>query len=146
MLRLFRINFEVLLMDITFKTNRFQVKLFNIVGVTLLNTTFHLAFVFLTHKETADFTWTFTRLKKIYDELELTYPTTLINDMEPGLLSALRKIFPTSAQLLCQWHINENVKAYARFRFNEKEKFNRNTPREEISRVIKNKVKEFMGH
>ena len=56
MLGLFRVNFEVLLMDMTFKINRFQVKLFNIMGVTLLNTTFHLAFVFLTHKETADFT------------------------------------------------------------------------------------------
>src|SRR5450755_2955607 len=32
MLKLLKLNSEVLIMDITFKTNRFQMKLFNIVG------------------------------------------------------------------------------------------------------------------
>lgn len=63
MLKLLKLNSEILIMDITFKTNRFQMKLFNIVGVTLLNTTFYLAFVFLTHKATPNFAWVFTRLK-----------------------------------------------------------------------------------
>jgi hypothetical protein len=63
MLELLKLNSEILIMDITFKTNRFQMKLFNIVGITLLNITFYLAFIFLTHKATPDFAWVFTRLK-----------------------------------------------------------------------------------
>jgi hypothetical protein len=78
-------------MDITFKTNRFQIKLFNIVGITFLNITFYLAFMFLTHKATPDFAWVFTRLKWVYDQLELPHPRTLVTDQKPGLLPALKK-------------------------------------------------------
>jgi MULE transposase domain len=64
MLKLLKLNSEILIMDIIFKTNKFQMKLFNIVGVTFFNITFYLVFVFLTHKAIFNFEWVFTRLNE----------------------------------------------------------------------------------
>jgi hypothetical protein len=146
MLELLKLNSEVLIMDITFKTNRFQMKLFNIVGITLFNIIFYLAFVFLTHKAAPDFEWVFTHLKLVYDQLEIRHPQTLVTDQEPGLLPALQSVFPEASQLLCTWHIDKDVEVYVRKTFTEYYKRDRETPIDEVVYVVKTKFAEFMAH
>jgi hypothetical protein len=140
------LNSEVLIINITFKTNRFQIKLFNIVGVTFLNTTFYLAFIFLTHKATFDFAWVFTRLKWVYDQLELLHPRTLVTDQEPGLLPALKEVLPEASQFLCTWHIDNDVEVYVRKTFTEYYDRDRETPNNKIAHVVKTILAAFMAH
>jgi hypothetical protein len=63
---LLRLNPEILIMDAIFKTNRFRLPLFNIVGTTLLNTTFFVAFVFTNSRAAGAFTWIFEKLREVY--------------------------------------------------------------------------------
>jgi hypothetical protein len=146
MLKLLKLNSEILIINITFKTNKFQMKLFNIVGITLLNTTFYLAFMFLTHKATPDFAWVFTRLKWVYDQLELPHPRTFVTDQEPGLLPALKEMLPEASQLLCTWHIDNDVKIYVRKTFTEYYNRDRETPNDKIAHVVKTMLAAFMAH
>ncbi|XP_038679431.1 uncharacterized protein LOC119980706 [Tripterygium wilfordii] len=48
---------HVLLMDVTYKTNRFRMPLFEIVGVTSMNMTFCIAFVFLQSEKEDNYIW-----------------------------------------------------------------------------------------
>jgi histone-lysine N-methyltransferase SETD2 len=54
---------EVLVMDCTYKSNRFSLPLFNIVGMTASNSTFFVAFTFLKHEREADYTWSLKQLR-----------------------------------------------------------------------------------
>lgn len=102
---------EVLLMDSTYKTNRYRLPLFCIVGVTPLKRTFHVAFAFLANECRGDFAWALQGLRRLYGLLKPpgTLPATLITDRDRGLLLAIQEVFPTSGHLLCLWHVNKNV-------------------------------------
>ena len=58
---------HVMLMDATYKTNRYEIPLLEIVGVTPTNQTFCVAFVYM-HKETkSKYTWALECLKSTID-------------------------------------------------------------------------------
>lgn len=143
---LLRMNFEVLIMDCTFKTNRFRMPLFNIVGNTLLNTTFYLAFVLTASRAAEAFEWVFEKLQEVYTELELAFPRTIVTDNERGLIAPIQEMFPESAHIFCIWHVNEDVKAWAREKLTAREEFNRDTPPEEVSTVVGIKLNEFLAY
>jgi hypothetical protein len=48
---------EVLLMDCTYKTNKFRMPLFVITGVIPLSTTFFVGFAFLSQQRQVDYEW-----------------------------------------------------------------------------------------
>jgi hypothetical protein len=122
-------------MDASFKTNRFRLPLFNIVGTTLLNTTFYVEFV-LTNSRTAEaFTLVFKRLQEVYRKLELDLPRTIITDKEGGLITPIREMFPDTSHLLCIWYINEDITAWVTVKLTVIEELNRDTPPEEVSTV-----------
>ena len=56
---------EVLLMDCTYKTNRFNMPLLNIMGSTGLNTSFFIGFAFLSSEMDKDYIWALNALKDI---------------------------------------------------------------------------------
>jgi MULE transposase domain len=70
----------VLLMDYTYKTNRFKLPLLNIVGSTNLNTTFFVAMVFLSVETDADYMWAMIVLKSILVQPDFTLPSVIITD------------------------------------------------------------------
>lgn len=96
---LLRLNYEVLIMDCTFKTNKFRLSLFNIVGYILLNTSFHLAFVFTNSRTAETFTWVLEKLQKVYNDLELGSPRTIVTDNENCFITLIREVFPETAHL-----------------------------------------------
>ena len=103
-------------MDCTYKTNAYGMPLCIINGVTALNTTFYVAFCFLSAEKTADYDWLLAALKELYVKLDLPNPNVLITDAEKGLLKAIPTNFPSPAteHLLCLWHINKNVTAHCK--------------------------------
>ncbi len=89
---------EVLLLDCTYKTNRFGLPLLNITGITGLGTSFYLAFAFIKAEAERDITWVLEQLAKI-----LPRPLNVfVTDRDLALMNALSAVFPSSAHLFCQ--------------------------------------------
>lgn len=56
-IKIYKDHPDVLIMDCTYKTNRYNMPLFNIIGVTGMNTTIHVAQVYLRKEKKPDFVW-----------------------------------------------------------------------------------------
>ncbi|KAH1246504.1 PKS-NRPS hybrid synthetase [Glycine max] len=90
----------VFLIDSTYKMNRCRLLLLDIVGVTPTGMTFSVVFAYL---EEERFRGTFFR----HDGL----PRVIVTDGDLALTNAVKIVFPESTNLLCQFHIDKNVKA-----------------------------------
>jgi hypothetical protein len=106
-LQLCQLYSTVILMDCTYKTNKFKMPLLHVVGMTAFNTTFSICFVFLKEEKEADYVWALRQVNAIFSAENL--PETIVTDRELALMNALRVVFPSSTNLLCVWHINKNV-------------------------------------
>ncbi len=100
---------EVLIMDCTYMSNRFDMPLFNIVGVTASSSTFFVAFTFLKREREEDYVWSLEQLRAATGST--CNPKVIITDRDLALMNAVAYVYPTSKHLLCQWHINKNVEA-----------------------------------
>ena len=109
---------EVLLMDCTYNTNRFNVPLFTIIGVTNLGTTFTLALSFLASEEKEEYIWALKQLKNLYKAIHFSHPISIVTDADKALISAIQSIFPRSQKLLCRWHIAKNIASHCRSQIN----------------------------
>ena len=116
-LQILNSNFEVLLVDSTYKTNRFNMPLFNIIGVTAINTSFFVGFCFLDAEDSESFEWVLEKLRELYNELGIRYPTTIISDCDSAFLQARELVFPQTNHLLCVWHVFKNVLAHCKAEF-----------------------------
>ncbi|KAL6191068.1 hypothetical protein ACLB2K_037460 [Fragaria x ananassa] len=97
---------HVIIMDCTYKTNRYRFPLLEIVGVTSTNITFTVAFAYLNSEKEDNYSWALSRLKELFiDDL----PHVLVTDRDLALMNAIRRIFPTSHHMLCTWHISNGV-------------------------------------
>jgi MULE transposase domain/FAR1 DNA-binding domain len=105
---------EVLLMDCTYKTNRFYMPLLDILGSTSLNRTFFVVFIFLSGETEDDYSYALNMLRKVMDIRNITYPGIIVTDKDQGLMNAIQQTFSSSHNLLCGWHINKNVLSYVR--------------------------------
>jgi hypothetical protein len=121
---LLKINSEVPIMDCTYKTNRFKLPLLVISGVTALNTSFYIAFAFMLHETTTDYTWVLEQLKAVYRRLNLPDPEVNITDRDSGLILASHQVFPATRHILCIWHIDKNVLANCKGQFATEENWN----------------------
>ena len=98
---------SVLLMDCTYKTNKFKMPLLNVIGITSFNTTFNSCFIFMKGEEKTDYQWALTHVARLFDGIPK--PGVIATDRELALMNALEMIFPNSANLLCLWHIRKNI-------------------------------------
>jgi MULE transposase domain len=116
-LEILRSNPEVLLVDSTYKTSRFDMPLFNIIGVTAMNTSFFVGFGFLDAEDGGSFKWALERLRDLYDELGIRHPTAIISDHDTTFLEALKIVFPQSNYLLCIRYVFKNILAHCKMEF-----------------------------
>jgi hypothetical protein len=105
----------VLLLDCTYKTNRYRMPLLNVVGMTSFNTTFFSCFVFLKDETEADYEWALTCISKIFNGIP--HPNVIVTDRELALMNAITRVFPGAHHLLCIWHINKNILAKCKRHF-----------------------------
>ena len=132
--QILKINYEVLILDATYKTNKYKLPLLVITGVTALNTSFYVAFAFMKSEHTPDYVWVIEQLKELYNELDIPYPSVLLTDTQGALINACVTIFPTSAHMLCIWHIENNITKNCSKYFAKQEDFD--TFREEFRRIM----------
>ncbi|KAL7193515.1 hypothetical protein ACSBR2_025178 [Camellia fascicularis] len=106
-LNLLRAFPKVLLMDCTYKTNQYRLRLVEIVGVTSTVMTFSVAFAYLQYEKEDNYTWALGILRSVMDEN--TLPSIIVIDRELALMNAICTVFPGTTNLLCRWHIRKNV-------------------------------------
>ena len=91
---------EVLSFDNTYKTNRFKMPLFNITGLTNINSIFNAGFGLI---------YTERQVEAIRIEIGAALPKVGITDYDSNLKDALNETFPNMQQQICIFHINKNV-------------------------------------
>lgn len=93
--------------DATYKTNRFNIPLFNLIGSTPTKRTFQITAVFMNGERQENFHWIFGELLKIAEKEDIRLPNLIITDREQALISALSgyKQFKEIPHVLCQWHV-----------------------------------------
>ncbi|KAF0726869.1 hypothetical protein Ae201684P_010581 [Aphanomyces euteiches] len=116
-LDVFKANYDIIMMDCTYKTNKFGMPLLNFIGVSGMNTTLHLAHCFMAGESTDDYTWALTTLKECLSSHAILSPSVILVDRDLALLNALDTSFPNVPALLCLWHVVKAVETHARRTF-----------------------------
>jgi hypothetical protein len=101
-------------MDCTYKTNKYKMPLLNINGVTTTGNSFYTRFTFLHNKQQSSYNFTVQNLSKIYAQLRIPPPCTILTNKEQALINACTNTFPTTDILICLWHVNQNILSRAR--------------------------------
>lgn len=114
---------DVVLMDATYKTNRFGQPCVNICGSLGNNMTPQLAIGFLSGEDEVDYTWVLEAMKELIIQEDIDAPKLFITDREEALMNTLDNVFPDSDHILCHWHINMNVVANCKKHFEYQEDF-----------------------
>jgi hypothetical protein len=117
---IFKKNFEILIMNCTYKTNRYKMSWMIINDQTCLHITFYVTFCFMTQKMIDDYIWILKQLKVLYVKLNLNLSIVIIIDMKRDLMKAIDTIFSNANQFLCLWHVNTNVLANCKRDFDSK--------------------------
>lgn len=91
---------SVLFMDYTYKTNKYRMLLLEIMGLTCIDLTFYVAFVYLQHESEDNFVWALGVLRSIMDDSVL--PNVIVTDRELALMNVISKVFPNATHLLCR--------------------------------------------
>ncbi len=104
-------NFEVLIIDLTYKINMFQMLLVNIVGMTDQNRLFFIKNMFIPGEKEKDYKLVFYTIRKMYDNYGIPYLLIFIIDVYPAEIAAMKCIFFNIKHILCIWYINCNILA-----------------------------------
>ena len=82
----------------------------DIVGVTPIGTTFSAAFAYLEGERLNNVVWALQRFRDLFMRVD-ALPKVIVTDMDLSLMNVVKTIFPDATNLLCQFHIDKNVKA-----------------------------------
>lgn len=85
-------NPDVLMLDCTYKTNKFNMPFLHIVGVNNMNKTFDVAFAFLPNEEEPVYDFAISCLQELFTVLDRS-PRCFVIDHEVALKNALEKYF-----------------------------------------------------
>jgi hypothetical protein len=104
---LFRAYPHVVLMDCTYKTNRYRFPMCEMVGVTPTNMNFLIGFALISNETEDSYRWVLQCLRYMIGNS--VDPYVIITDRELGIPKPLAEVFPKSIHLLCSWHIKKDV-------------------------------------
>jgi len=113
-IEVFKENYDIILLDCTYKTNRFGMPLLNIVGVSSTNATVHIAQAFIKTEQQPDYEWAIQQLLLMMTENCIPSPQVVFSDADLALNNALERELPSVPHLLCLWHVIKNVETHAR--------------------------------
>ena len=109
---------HVLLMDCTYKTNKFKVPLLSIIRITATYSSFFVAFAFLQTETQESYQWVLEELRRTCTDIS---PSAIVTDRELALINELEVSFPESKHVLCRWHISNNILAKCKAAFRDDE-------------------------
>ncbi|MBW0562389.1 hypothetical protein O181_102104 [Austropuccinia psidii MF-1] len=104
---------HVILMDCTYKPNKYKIPLFHIFGFNSTNKTFSGDFCLMKHETEPSYTWSLNQyIEKFLNNTNLVPPPVIVIYRDLALKNSLKKLFPDSKVMLCIWHINKDLSAY----------------------------------
>ncbi|KJZ68317.1 hypothetical protein HIM_12292 [Hirsutella minnesotensis 3608] len=93
---------ELLILDCTYKTNKYKMPLLDIIGVDACQRSFCIAFAFLSGEAEEDFIWALDRLRSMYDMCGASYPSVVLTDRCLACMNAVAHCFPSINTSLSQ--------------------------------------------
>ncbi len=115
-------NPKILVTDSTYKTNRFNMPLINIIKMTGMNRSFFGGNIFISDEKEKNYKLVFFAIRKLYNVYKLYYPKTFVTDACAAEITAIKYIFSGVNHILYIWHINCNI--LAKLKLIIKEQFN----------------------
>ena len=116
---------EVLLLDCTYKTNKYRMPLLDMIGIDAAQRSFCIAFAFLSGETEEDYMWALERLKTLYKQCGGILPSVILTDRCLAIINVAMALFPspTTVTLICIWHANKAVLTRCQPTFPEAEKW-----------------------
>lgn len=103
-----------LVIDCTYKMNRHDLYLCQIVGKTARNTLFIIGQAFLSNEDKEAFIFVLNWLKDFYLQMHMEMPSVCATDGCKALIAAVKEVWPGLPHLLCLWHLYNDVEAYCK--------------------------------
>lgn len=100
---------DILLLDCTYKTNKFDMPLLHVIGIDHHGNSFTVALCWLDSEISANYDEAIQHLVKLFQPQ--IWPSVIATDCEVALIEAIDKYFPAfrSKRALCYWHIAKCV-------------------------------------
>ena len=98
---------DVVLVDSTYKRNRFNLILVNVIGISNCGKNIMLAFGLLSDEKIDCYSWFFEKLKEAWN---FRNPLNFVSDECESILRGIRNNF-TSRQIICGWHVQKNMRS-----------------------------------
>ena len=95
---------DIVIVDSTYKRNRFNMVLVNILGINNYGKNVMLAFGLINDETTLTYNWIFNKLKKAWRR----DPFNFVSDECASILNGIKNNF-NSRQIVCGWHIQKNL-------------------------------------
>jgi hypothetical protein len=109
---------SIFIMDCTYRTNDYDLPLFNIVGVDCFQRTFNCGFCFMVDETEESYKWALEHFETIVLQGN-SDPEVILTDQDSALINAVKFTYPNVFHQLCKWHINKNVDANCKLMFKE---------------------------
>jgi hypothetical protein len=114
-------NYEILMLDCTYKINRYKMFLLMINEQIEMNKSFYVRFCFMTKEITSNYCWVLNQLKTMYAQIKMSKLTIIVTNMKKELIVAMKIQLSEMHHLFCTWHINNNILANCKRSFRTKE-------------------------
>ena len=109
-IKLFNMFSTVLVLDSTYKTNKYRLPLLEFVGNTTTMKTFSIAFAYMMSERKDNVYWALERCREMLHSKYL-YPKVVVTDRDDALINAVENVFAKATTLLCSCDIGQNVRA-----------------------------------
>jgi transposase-like protein len=100
---------DVVFMDATYNTNKHNLALAIISGVSSEGKNIIMGVAFLQRESTEHYRWLLNTLVDFSGGIE---PTTFMTDFDSSMCGGIEQTFSKTTHLLCQWHMMQNFKKH----------------------------------
>ncbi|SAL99343.1 hypothetical protein [Absidia glauca] len=108
---------DVIIIDATYKTNKYKMPFVNMVGVSNLGrdfkslANFPIAGAWISSENKASYQWVMEQLEAtVFPEGSSWRPGVTVTDQDQALMNAIDNVFPDAGNILCNLHIGRNFK------------------------------------
>ena len=104
-------NGVVLIMDTTFKTNRFHWPLLLVCGINEHSQSIILAVALLHHQTTLAFTWALQLMRGAVSQEAWDSVATVVTDGDSAMSAAIAEVLPLAHHIRCRYHLEQNLRS-----------------------------------
>ena len=107
--KILKYNYEILLIDATYKTNKYKMPLIVISEAISLDTSNYIPFEFV-FKETFEVDkWLVECIKNLYEYFNISDFNGILTEAQKSYIEVISTIYLLQSHLFCFWHMNKNM-------------------------------------